>query len=152
MMDASLNSTVIKMLFGAPLFYAGFGFWMYNNPGFFRNDRIIFTQDYNQHQYTGHYLAMMTDYFVDQSFPLFLFFVISFLAFITKVSWTGYLAKKYGMSTDSLGSLKTEEISFYEALTAKQRKMIVNSERHNRKLLNFKKIDNAVIDKIKNRE
>jgi hypothetical protein len=49
MMDASLNSTVIKMLFGAPLFYASFGFWMYNNPGFFRNDRIVFTQDYNQH-------------------------------------------------------------------------------------------------------
>ena len=69
---------------------------------------------------------MMTNYFVDQSFPLFLFFVISFIAFITKESWTGYLAKKYGMGTDSLGSIKTEEISFYEALTSKQRKMIVN--------------------------
>jgi hypothetical protein len=56
------------------------------------------------------------------------------------------------MGLGSLGSIKTEEISFYEALTAKQRKMIVNSERHNRKLLNFKKVDNAVIDKIRNRE
>jgi hypothetical protein len=78
---------------------------------------------------------MMTNYFVDQSFPLFLFFIISFIAFITKGSWTEYLAKKYGMGKESLGSLKTEEISFYEALTGKQRKMIVNSERHNRKLL-----------------
>jgi hypothetical protein len=65
MMDASLNSTAIKMLFAAPLFYSSFGFWMYNNPGFFRNDKIVFTQDYNQHQYTGHYLAMMTNYFID---------------------------------------------------------------------------------------
>ena len=62
------------------------------------------------------------------------------------------MAKNYGMGLGSLGSIKTEEISFYEALTAKQRKMIVNSERHNRKLLNFKKVDNAVIDKIRNRE
>lgn len=95
---------------------------------------------------------MMTDYFVDQSFPLFFFFVISFVAFITKRSWTRYLAKKYGMGVGSLISVKTEEISFYEALTAKQRKMIVNSERHNRKLLNFKKVDNTVIDKIRKRE
>jgi hypothetical protein len=91
---------------------------------------------------------MMTNYFVDQSFPLFLFFIISFLAFITKGSWGEYLAKEYGMGTEPLGSLKTEEICFYDALTTKQRKMMVNSEKHNRKL--FKKIDNSVIEKIKN--
>jgi len=49
MMDASLNSTAMNMLLAAPLFYASFGFWMYNNPGFFRNDKIVFNQDYNQH-------------------------------------------------------------------------------------------------------
>ena len=56
------------------------------------------------------------------------------------------------MGANYLKSIKTEEISFYQALTGKQRKMIVNSERHNREVLGLKKIDNAVIDKIINRE
>ena len=56
------------------------------------------------------------------------------------------------MGANYLKSIKTEEISFYQALTGKQRKMIVNSERHNREELGLKKIDNAVIDKIIHRE
>lgn len=46
MMDASLSETAINMMITAPLFYAAVGFWMYNNPGFFRNDKIVFTQYY----------------------------------------------------------------------------------------------------------
>lgn len=69
---------------------------------------------------------MMTDYFIDQSFPLFIFSIISIIAFMTKGSWIDYLTKKYGVGIEALGSVKTEEISFYESLTAKQRKMIVN--------------------------
>lgn len=93
---------------------------------------------------------MMTDYFVDQSFPLFVYFILSIVAYMTRKHWKVYLTKKYSLGMESLGSQKTEEISFYQALTAKQRKMIVNQEVHNRRLLGFKKVDNAVIDKIKN--
>ena len=62
---------------------------------------------------------MMTDYFIDQSYPLFVFAIISIIAFFTKESWTDYMTKKYGVDIEALGSVKTEEISFYEALTSK---------------------------------
>ncbi len=62
---------------------------------------------------------MMTDYFVDQSFPLFVYFILGFTAYLTREKWISYLTKKYSIGMESLGSQKTEEISFYQALTAK---------------------------------
>jgi hypothetical protein len=50
---------------------------------------------------------------------------LSTIAYLSKSYWLDKLKEKYSLGIEKLGSLKTEEISFYQALTEKQRKTLV---------------------------
>jgi hypothetical protein len=123
MFDASLNDAAINLLIAAPIGYAAVGFWMFNNPTMFHNDKVVFTQIYGQHAMNDHNFYTFADYFVDQSFPLFVFTILTLTMYVTRKIWFKWVTEKYSIGIESIG--KTEETSFYEALSHRQRKQLV---------------------------
>lgn len=114
MFDEKLNEAAVHILVFAPFLYLLVGFWMFNNIQIFRND-VIYNSNYNEPQKTGHNFDTMFKYGIDHSFPFFLIICLFILLLILRVFWYGALTRYFGI--EKLGSLKTETLTFYQALS-----------------------------------
>jgi hypothetical protein len=146
MFDESLNRAAINILLCAPILYCTFGFWMFNNKQMFHN-QVLYNERFGDHYKFGHNILSIFDNGIDQSFPLLVLLFIIIGLYSSRHFW--YKRARRYLGLDKIGSLKTEEMSFYEALSHKQRRMLVNEEVSNRKKLKFMKINNKTLDKLK---
>lgn len=107
----------------APLLYLTVGFWMFDNIQIFHND-VMFQRDYNEHIRTGHSIISVFTHEIDHSFPMLIMLVLILLGTLTRGVWIRKINRYIGYDKVQQG-FKTEEVSFFEALSKRQRKCLL---------------------------